>query len=80
MLPPCSPGTLHPSSLYSQWATRVFWQGDGVKPAPDSMSGWVHRYEAIGEWIQKLRPGGLMSLVDSLVFTTKVGEFDDKIR
>ncbi|XP_012940751.1 neuroblastoma-amplified sequence [Aplysia californica] len=64
-------GVLHPSSLYSKWAGRVFWADADGKPLPDTMAAWVHRYEAIGEWIQKLRPEDLVSLIDSLVFTVQ---------
>ncbi|GFS05660.1 neuroblastoma-amplified sequence-like [Elysia marginata] len=71
-IPDKNGGFLHASSLYSTWAAQVFWTGEeGRKPKPDSMAGWVHRYEGIGELIQKLRPEDLVSLVDNIVFTTK---------
>ncbi|GFN79688.1 neuroblastoma-amplified sequence-like [Plakobranchus ocellatus] len=71
-IPDKSGGFLHPSSLYGTWAAHVFWTGeDRKKPTPDSMAGWVHRYEAIGELIQRLRPEDLITLVDNLVFTNQ---------
>ncbi|CAL1537532.1 unnamed protein product [Lymnaea stagnalis] len=63
-------GFLHPSCLYSYWATQVFLVGDGKKKwPPEIMSGWIHHYESLFELIQKLRPEDLLNFIDSIVFT-----------
>ncbi|BFY98427.1 hypothetical protein BsWGS_01467 [Bradybaena similaris] len=63
-------GFLNPSSIYGCWASQVFWGQDGSqKLPPENKAAWIHRYEGIGEWVQKLLPEDLLALIDNIVFT-----------
>ncbi|WAR01028.1 NBAS-like protein, partial [Mya arenaria] len=63
-------GTLDASVVYCAWAVKYFWEGDGKKQ-PENSAGWVHRYEACGEFLQKLQPEQLPHFLQAVLYTTR---------
>ncbi|KAL4228277.1 hypothetical protein ACF0H5_013708 [Mactra antiquata] len=69
-IPDGSGGFMDPSVIYCTWAVKYFWNGDGKKQ-PDSSAGWVHRYEACSEYIQKLQAENIIDFLQSVLFNEK---------
>ncbi|XP_046551537.1 LOW QUALITY PROTEIN: neuroblastoma-amplified sequence-like [Haliotis rubra] len=69
-IPDGSGGFLHSSVVYSAWAVTNFWKSDQTRKQPDTPSGWIHRYESCGEFLQKLLPQDIVNFIDSIAFSS----------
>ncbi|XP_033693886.1 NBAS subunit of NRZ tethering complex isoform X2 [Tursiops truncatus] len=64
---------LSPSSLYTVWLQKLFWTGDPhlVKQVPASSPEWLCAYDACMKYFDRLLPGDLITVVDSVTFSPK---------
>ncbi|XP_030700432.2 NBAS subunit of NRZ tethering complex isoform X2 [Globicephala melas] len=64
---------LSPSSLYTIWLQKLFWTGDPhlVKQVPASSPEWLCAYDACMKYFDRLLPGDLITVVDSVTFSPK---------
>ncbi|XP_048258558.1 NBAS subunit of NRZ tethering complex-like isoform X1 [Haliotis rufescens] len=69
-IPDGSGGFLHSSVVYSAWAVTHFWKPDQAGKQTDRPSGWIHRYESCGDFLQKLLPQDIVNFIDSIAFSS----------
>ncbi|XP_022409869.2 neuroblastoma-amplified sequence isoform X1 [Delphinapterus leucas] len=64
---------LSPSSLYTIWLQKLFWTGDPhlIKQVPASSPEWLCAYDACMKYFDRLLPGDLITVVDSVTFSPK---------
>nr|XP_058934214.1 NBAS subunit of NRZ tethering complex isoform X2 [Kogia breviceps] len=64
---------LSPSSLYAIWLQKLFWTGDPhlIKQVPASSPEWLCAYDVCMKYFDRLLPGDLITVVDSVTFSPK---------
>ncbi|XP_007471273.1 PREDICTED: neuroblastoma-amplified sequence [Lipotes vexillifer] len=64
---------LSPSSLYTIWLQKLFWTGDPhlIKQVPASSPEWLCAYDVCMKYFDRLLPGDLITVVDSVTFSPK---------
>ncbi|XP_024603011.1 neuroblastoma-amplified sequence isoform X2 [Neophocaena asiaeorientalis asiaeorientalis] len=64
---------LSPSSLYTIWLQKLFWTGDPhlIKQVPASSPEWLCAFDACMKYFDRLLPGDLITVVDSVTFSPK---------
>ncbi|XP_032508364.1 neuroblastoma-amplified sequence isoform X2 [Phocoena sinus] len=64
---------LSPSSLYTIWLQKLFWTGDPhlIKQVPASSPEWLCTFDACMKYFDRLLPGDLITVVDSVTFSPK---------
>ncbi|XP_059972902.1 NBAS subunit of NRZ tethering complex isoform X2 [Mesoplodon densirostris] len=64
---------LSPSSLYTIWLQKLFWTGDPhlIKQVPASSPEWLCAYDVCMRYFDRLLPGDLITVVDSVTFSPK---------
>ncbi|KAF2982203.1 hypothetical protein EK904_002627 [Melospiza melodia maxima] len=64
---------LSPSSVYTVWLQKLFWNGDHhlIKKIPETMEEWLHAYEMCSKYFDRLDPDGIATFLDEITFSSK---------
>ncbi|XP_074394189.1 NBAS subunit of NRZ tethering complex isoform X2 [Zonotrichia albicollis] len=64
---------LSPSSVYTVWLQKLFWNGDHhlIKKIPETMEEWLHAYEMCSKYFDRLDPDDIATFIDEITFSSK---------
>ncbi|XP_063006927.1 NBAS subunit of NRZ tethering complex isoform X3 [Melospiza melodia melodia] len=64
---------LSPSSVYTVWLQKLFWNGDHhlIKKIPETMEEWLHAYEMCSKYFDRLDPDDIATFLDEITFSSK---------
>lgn len=64
---------LSPSSVYTVWLQKLFWNGDHhlIKKIPETMDEWLHAYDMCSKYFDRLDPDDIATFIDEITFSSK---------
>uniref|UniRef100_A0A8C4W7S3 NBAS subunit of NRZ tethering complex n=1 Tax=Gopherus evgoodei TaxID=1825980 RepID=A0A8C4W7S3_9SAUR len=64
---------LSPSSVYTIWLQKLFWNGDRklIKKAPETIPEWLSAYDTCAKYFDSLYPGDIVTFIDDITFSSK---------
>uniref|UniRef100_A0A8C0HGQ5 NBAS subunit of NRZ tethering complex n=1 Tax=Chelonoidis abingdonii TaxID=106734 RepID=A0A8C0HGQ5_CHEAB len=64
---------LSPSSVYTIWLQKLFWNGDRklIKKAPETIPEWLSAYDTCAKYFDRLYPGDIVTFIDDITFSSK---------
>uniref|UniRef100_A0A674I906 NBAS subunit of NRZ tethering complex n=1 Tax=Terrapene triunguis TaxID=2587831 RepID=A0A674I906_9SAUR len=64
---------LSPSSVYTIWLQKLFWNGDHklIKKAPETIPEWLSAYDTCAKYFDRLYPGDIVTFIDDITFSSK---------
>ncbi|XP_050807603.1 NBAS subunit of NRZ tethering complex [Gopherus flavomarginatus] len=64
---------LSPSSVYTIWLQKLFWNGDSklIKKAPETIPEWLSAYDTCAKYFDRLYPGDIVTFIDDITFSSK---------
>lgn len=64
---------LSPSSVYTVWLQKLFWNGDQhlIKKIPETMEEWLHAYDMCSKYFDRLDPADIVTFIDEITFSSR---------
>nr|XP_048701495.1 NBAS subunit of NRZ tethering complex isoform X1 [Caretta caretta] len=64
---------LSPSSVYTIWLQKLFWNGDRklIKKTPETTPEWLSAYDVCAKYFDRLYPGDIVTFLDDVTFSSK---------
>ncbi|XP_067400847.1 NBAS subunit of NRZ tethering complex isoform X2 [Emydura macquarii macquarii] len=64
---------LSPSSVYTTWLQKLFWNGDRqlIKKTPETIPEWLCAYDMCAKYFDRLYAGDIITLIDDITFSSK---------
>ncbi|XP_075779590.1 NBAS subunit of NRZ tethering complex isoform X4 [Pelodiscus sinensis] len=64
---------LSPSSVYTTWLQKLFWNGDHqlIKKMPETIPEWLSAYGTCAKYFDRLCPGDIVTFIDDITFSSK---------
>uniref|UniRef100_A0A8C3T5M6 NBAS subunit of NRZ tethering complex n=1 Tax=Chelydra serpentina TaxID=8475 RepID=A0A8C3T5M6_CHESE len=64
---------LSPSSVYTIWLQKLFWNGDHklIKKTPETIPEWLSAYDTCAKYFDRLYPGDIVTFIDDITFSSK---------